>query len=177
MINTVGPRTWARVSRENWSTPRGLVHGPESPGTASRNRGPSDMSVSRPGELVDPAGPGTHSRAAKELVETAVPPTQAGVDLHCWSTPSNLGHGPEWSGRARRFRGPSGTSASSPGHLVDPAGPCTQDRVTRDSWSTLRALAHGTESPRTAGRPCGPLDEGPSCSVQLVDTAGPRTRT
>ena len=58
-----------------WSNPRGIGAGRETSETAGQHRGPSDTSPSHPGELIDPAGPRTCSRVARES----------------WSTPQALG--------------------------------------------------------------------------------------
>ena len=78
------PREWSRVARETWSTQSALKTVPESPktsgqplrpsdpsvspGTAGRNRWPSDPDWCRPGPLVDPGYP----RSKCEFPGTAV---------------------------------------------------------------------------------------------------------
>ena len=56
--STPGALTQARDARESCLTPRALGHGPESPGTASRIRGPSGTALSRQGQLVNPGALG-----------------------------------------------------------------------------------------------------------------------
>ena len=101
---TPGPSGTVRVAKESWSTVRTI--GPERnrPGRAGRTVLPSDPSASRPGELVDPAGPLTRVRfdrhscstprdvgavpsRAGHLVVPAVPRTWARVDRDCgWTS-------------------------------------------------------------------------------------------
>ena len=192
MFNTVGPRTCARVSRENWSTPRGLVHGPESPGTAGQNRGPSDTSVSRPGQLVDPGGPWTRARGARgicltlqdlelvpESLETAGPPavlwTLAFVARDSWSNLLAVAHKPESPRRAGQPPGHSDMITRHPEQLVKPTGRRTMARGARAIGSTPRSFRPAPESPRTAGRSCRPSNPGHSRPGQLVNSAGHRT--
>ena len=58
-----GPWTRAGVTRDSWSTPQALGHGPESRGTAGQARRPSDPSPSHLALLVTPwaFGPGPQS--------------------------------------------------------------------------------------------------------------------
>ena len=161
MFNTVGPRTCARVSLENFSTPRGIVPGPESPGTAGRSCRPSDRSVSTPGQLFDPGGPWTRARGARgscstlqvlELIpespETAgrhaVTQTRAGVARDIWSTLQALELSLSW-----------------PGQLVDTVGPRKRAQFAWDSWLTPRTPQDGPNSPRTAARRHSTSDTGP----------------
>ena len=105
----------ARVTWGNWTTP--WAHGPthESPGSTCRPRGPSDPGPSRPGELVDHAGPRTIAREARDI----------------WSTPRDLGPQRESPSRAGRHRGPSDTGLSRPGELVETTGYHSRARVVR----------------------------------------------
>ena len=59
--STQGPQTRTRVTRESWSTPRALVHRPESPWIAGRTRGTSVLgpNLSRP--LVEHGFPRTQA--------------------------------------------------------------------------------------------------------------------
>ena len=59
--STQGPQTRTRVTRQSWSTPRALVHRPESPWIAGRTCGTSVLgpNLSRP--LVEPGGPRTQA--------------------------------------------------------------------------------------------------------------------
>ncbi|RKM63520.1 hypothetical protein C0984_19620, partial [Clostridioides difficile] len=89
-------------------------------------------------------GPGTRARVARES----------------WSTPRDLGHGCEWSGRD-----------GHPGVLVVPAGHRTLARVAQDSASTPRNVASVREMPRRAGRHCGPTEKSASRPGERVETA------
>ena len=169
-------RTRARVARENWSIPRVLGPGRDSSGTAGRNRGPSDPSTSRLGELVTPwtlppereslgrarqhrrpSDPGTSLPG--RLVNTERSQTHACVARESWSTPQALESGP----RSPRTSGQA-------------CGTSDMGRVCQDSWSTPRTLGNGPESPRRSGRPRGPSDPGPNRPGHLVETPGPRRR-
>ena len=156
-------RNRARVTQDSWSNPWCLGHWHQSPGTASRpcrtsRKGPSPR---RPGQLVDNAGHWTRARMAKVS----------------WSTPWELGHGPESPRRDRGFCGTSDQSASLPGLLVNTADPQTRARVARGRRSIPRCLGHEDKSPRTAGRHRRPTDTGLILPGQLVDTEGPQTWT
>ena len=192
MFNTVGPRTCDRVSQENWSTPWGLIHGAESPGTASQNRGPSDTSVSRPGQLVDAGGPWTRARGARgscltlqdlELVPES--PERAGrprgpldPSLCCPGqlvNPAGLRTQDRIPQESRLTPGHSDTTTRRPGQLVEPAGRRTMARGARAIGSTPRSFRPAPESPRTAGRSCRPSNPGHSRPGQLVNSTGHRT--
>ena len=137
LVDSVGPRTRARVTWDCWSILWANRHRSDSPGTAGRYRGPSDPDPNHPGHMLDPAGPRTLARVAREN----------------WSPPRGLGPGPESPGKTGRHRGPSFTVLSPLGELVDTAGPRTRAQVTRDSWSSTLDLAQEPEleSPRTGG--------------------------
>ena len=119
--------------------------------------------MSRPGQLVEPAGHRALARVAQD----------------CRSTSRALGHDPESFGTAGRPRGPSDPSTRHLGKLIDTAGPQAQFQVScmtmRDSCMTTRALRHGPESPWRAGRPRGHLDPSASHPGELVDPRGPGT--
>ena len=123
-------RARSRVTREGSSNPQ-----------------PLEQSVSRPGVLVNTAGPWTRAR---------VTPGRR-------STPRGLSNQDESPGTAARHRRPTGTGTILPGWLVDIAGPQTGAKVTRDSWLTPPDLAQGPERelPGTAGRICWPSDTVP----------------
>ena len=84
LLDPRGPRTQQRDTRDSWSTPRTLRHGPESLGTAGRPQGPSD----------------TTARHSGQLVNTTGPKTQAPVTRDSWSTQRALGPGPKSPGGA-----------------------------------------------------------------------------
>ena len=183
--STAGPRTWAGVTWDSWSTPRALGLNRESRETAGRPRGLSDTDP-RPSELlVNPARPRVQSPVAQER----------------WSTPRAHGHGPvspqtpvrqrgtSYQGRSRPGQlvdhGHSDPDRSHLGQLVDPAAPRNGMRVSRDTWltpwdlgtgpkwkdrwSTPWALGARPESPETAGRPRGTSTTGPRRLRELVD--------
>ena len=134
------------------------------------------MSSSRPGVLVDTAGPRNRARVTRES----------------WWTPCALGEECESPGRAGRLRGLKEPGASRPGELVDTAGPRIHADVLLECWSSPRDLGHVPELPRTsvdaaalgprcelswtAGQPQGISDPCLSRPGQLVYPAGPRTR-
>ena len=173
-------------------TPRVLRTGPEKTGTASHLRGPSDLSLSHTGKMVDLTGLGNEYESPGIVLDTTGTRTRARVAWDIWSTPQAIGAVRDSSGTAGPHRRPSDTSPSRPGELVDPtaprtcpespremvnpAGPRNRALVAWDRWSIPRALGQGPESHGTDGRPRGSLDINPSCPGVLVDTAGPRTR-
>ena len=75
-----------------------------------------------------------------EQVETAGPRKRAGVIQDSWSTPWELGPGPEMPGTTGRLCRPSFTGMCLTGQLVDSMGPWTRARVALESRSDLRAL-------------------------------------
>ena len=121
IVKYMGPQNQGQVARDSarlrdiWSTPRGLGNGPESPRTAVRPRGLSDIGPSRPGRLFD----------------TPLPPTKGQVPRDSWSTLEDIRHRPESAGRFGRHRGPSDIGPTPPGQLVDPAGHRVRARVAR----------------------------------------------
>ena len=64
--STGGPRTQAQVPWESWSIPQAFGPGLESARSADRPRGPSDRGQSHPRLLVDPAGTMIQTRVARE---------------------------------------------------------------------------------------------------------------
>ena len=126
----------------SWLTPQDLGPGPESAGRAGRPRGLSDTGPSRPGQLVDPVGPGTQARVTWHSwltprafrTRAALPGTagrqhgptdQARVARVSGSTPRNLGPVPESPGTACQPSRPSDPSKSCLGQLFDIVGPRT----------------------------------------------------
>ena len=108
MFDPAGPWTRARVTRENWSTPRALVHCPESPGTAGGHGVPNGTGPILPGLLIDPMRIRTQARVSGtsgqtrgpaepvtnrigQLVDIAGSLTQARIVQDNWSTPPALG--------------------------------------------------------------------------------------
>ena len=170
----VGHQTLARFTRECWSKPRALGHGPEWPGTAGRHRGPSHKRQS-PGTAGRPHGPSDPSAIHPgELVE-----------------PRALGHRPELPGTEGRHLGPSDQDPSCVGQQADHARSRAWARVTQEGWSTPQALQPDPESPGAAvltsralgtgpelrWRACQPRKvsgTGPGHPGQLVDTVGPQ---
>ena len=75
-----GHRTLARFAQDTYLTPQALRHGPVSPGRPGRTRGLSDQSVMRLGGLVEPAGPRTRARVARDSCWT-----RRGLGLECES--------------------------------------------------------------------------------------------
>ena len=100
LVDPEGPGTWARVNRACWSTPRGLRPERNLPGmpvetachrrrgnparTGGRPRGHWNPGPGRPGYMVDPVGPATRARVARDR----------------WWTTRALGHWPESPGTA-----------------------------------------------------------------------------
>ena len=138
LVDTTGPRTQARVTRDSCLTPQALGTGP-----------------SCPRKLVDPAGPRTRAQVIKDIGTTfralgheRESPGNAGQP-RVYSHPSVSRQGPlvESAGprtrdrvtrRAGRLRGTSGKA-----------------RFFQDACSTPRALRPGPKSPRTADPPSG----------------------
>ena len=167
MVDPVGTRSQARVTRDSWSTPRDIEHGPEAPGTAGRPRvlGPGPES---PGTAGQPRGPwdSTASRA-RQLVDPAGFQTRTRGPRNYWSTPRGLGDSPQLPRRDGLPHGPTDTGPSRPGRLFDNAvrltrvgvardnwlttGTRTLTGVTWDSWSTPRPLGMECEFPGTPG--------------------------
>ena len=110
----VGTRTRTQVPRYCSSTPQTLEPGPSTPGTSGRSRGTWDKSMSRQGQMLDTTGPWTQARGALEFSSIPGPSELGGSPRDSWSTPRELGHGCDSSGRA-----------GHPGVLVVPAGPQT----------------------------------------------------
>ena len=188
----MGPRTWAEITRDSWSTPWKI--------------GPN---LRRPGQLIDTTGRGTGARLSREswsnprelrhwpestrrasrtrgpsdtctshpgqLVNPGRPSVRARarVARDSWLTTQAVRLVPKTPGRAGRPRGPSDPIASHPVHLVEPMGLRTQARLSRESLLTLWALEPHRESPGRAGQHHGPLDPGCGHPGQLVDPVGP----
>ena len=140
LVDTVGPRSQVRVTRDSWSTPRALTPKHEMPGTADPTREPSDMGPSLPGQLVDTARLRAWARVPQDSL----------------STPQALGPGPESPGTVDRTCVYSARGPSQAGELVDSAGHRTQARFSRESLSNMWALGPGPEWPRKDGRHRGP---------------------
>ena len=154
-------------------TPRGLGHGPESPGRPGQTRGSLEPGQSCSGQLADPSGPRTRARITWDswlnprpsdpsvirqgvVVDPAGSRTWARVAWESWLKTWVLGTEHKWPRRGGR---PSGNLGQGPICLelqVEPVGPRTQVRVSRDSWSTPR-----------------PSEPSRSHPGHLVDTAGP----
>ena len=127
MVDPAGDWTGERFTRESWSNPLALGHGPDWPGSAGRPRGLSDQSVSPPGQLVDPTGTRTRARVPWDI----------------WLTPRDFRPGSESPGRAGRPREVSGMGPRCPGELVNTAGHRTGAHFARESCLKPRALGHG----------------------------------
>ena len=81
LVTTAGPRSLSQVSWESWSTPRGLRPRPRSPVTAGRPRRTSrkSLSVSRQGQVVDPAEPRARPRIIWDSCSNRGPRTRVRV--------------------------------------------------------------------------------------------------
>ena len=195
MVDTVCTRSHARAPRDSWSTLRDIGHGPESPGTAGRHRGPSEKGPSCARQLVKPACSRTRTRVnqgagrprwpsdstashPRLLVEPAGSQTRIRDHQNYWSTPRVLGYRPKLPRTDGLHNGPLDTGPSHPGYLVDNAVHLTGVRVAWVSWSP-----HGTSGsgPRCPGSlvECGPKVPGPSLPGPLVDPGvlGPKRET
>ena len=165
--------------RERWSKPRAIRPEAEPPGSAGRQRGPSEQGPSRTGLLVDtgnhrntlrnvretwstPRSLGPWPMSARTAVGPAGPRAQARGTWDSWSMPRALRPELESPGRAGQLLRPSDPSLRHPGQLVDTADPRTWERVVRDSWSTPRPLEPGPRSPETFGQSCATWDTGQS---------------
>ena len=100
LVDPVGPWTRARGARDRWSTPWALGYGPESPRAAGRHRGTSGMGARLPGQLVDHGPSDPNPSRPGELVDTAGPKAQACVAQDSWSTPSAFRPEPHSPGTA-----------------------------------------------------------------------------
>ena len=162
LVDHADPRTQARDTRESCSNPLALGQGPGSPGTAGRDRMPSELGASPPAQLVKPTGLGPE----RELLGRAGRPrgnqTQARVARECWSTPQALEPGPTSPGTYGRAPGTTGMGPRLPGQLVESAGHWSRAQVAQECGSTLRALEPWPESPESAGPPCRTSDQSPS---------------
>ena len=139
--------------------------------TAGRPRGTSckSLSVSRPGQVVDPAEPRVRPRIIWDSCSNRGPRTRVRDAQDSWSTPRALRHWPVTSGSAGQHRGPSNPSPSHPGQQIDGAGARTRVQNAQGRRSTLRDMELVSESPERAGRPCGPNDTSVSRPKLLVD--------
>ena len=172
LVHPSGPWTRARVTRDNWSTPRPLGPEPESPWRVGRPRVAWTKRESPEAGVRPRSTTGTVQSHPGKLVDTTGRRAWAQVTRDCWSTPRALGRGPESRRIVGRTRRPSDLSPSCPGHLVDYVGPQTWAGVARNTWSTQWALGPGPEAPGTDGQHHGPSGTGPSRPGQLVDPAG-----
>ena len=89
------------------------------------------MCPTRPGDLVDPAGPRTRARVAKDI----------------GSTSRALAEERVLPGTAGQARGHSDPSVSRQGQLVEQAGFQTRVPVARDNWWMRLAFGHGLRAP------------------------------
>ena len=128
VVDPAVQRVCARVPRDSWSTPQVIGPGPKSPGTAGQNRGPLHPSAGHPGGLVNNPSPRTQAGPSRpgQLVDTAGPWARAGVTPESWSTLQAIGPERDSPRRSRRNRRSSDTGPSGQGQLVDTAGPRTQ---------------------------------------------------
>ena len=192
MVYPTGPRTQARVSRDTWSTPRGLGYSPQLPRRAGPLRGPSGTGSSHPGCLLETAVPTNRARVTQENWSTTGPRTLTGVTWDSWSTPWALKPGPESLRTACRHRMLSDPGTSCPVVLDESAclelqceSPGTASRPRRISEPSASGpgllvepagVELWPESPRTAGRPHGPLDTSQSPPGLLVNPGGHQTQ-
>ncbi|RKM63908.1 hypothetical protein C0215_19545 [Clostridioides difficile] len=112
-------------SRDRWSTPWALGARPESPETAGEPRSTSSTAPRRPGQLVDRGSQDLGRSHLGQLVNPAGPGTQPRVARDSWSTPRAFRHGPEALGTTGQPREASGTVPSCPGEMVYHMGPRT----------------------------------------------------
>ena len=117
------------------------------------------MGRSHLGQLVNPAGPGTQPRVARDS----------------WSTPRAFRHGPEALGTTGQPRAASGTVPSCPGEMVYHMGPRTEARVATDAWSTTWYILPGSEWPGSAGHATGHRARARGAQDRWSN-AGPRIR-
>ena len=163
------------------------------PRSAGRNRGPSDLSVSRQGYLDDPLCTQTRSRVAQDNWSTRQvlgpkrkwpgnagrpvgPRTPPRVTRDCWSSPRAFRHGPEALRTTGQHHPDSGTVPSCRGQMVYPTGPRTRARVALDAWSNPRSVGYTHKLPGTAGPLRGPSGIGSSRPGCLLETTVPPNR-
>ena len=155
----IAQRSWStpRALGPEPSRPRDVVDTPdprardEEPGTDGRHRGPAETSPRRRGTAGRPLRPLDQGRSRPgQLVNTAGPRVRARVARGIRSTPRDIRHGRESPGTAGR-PWPSDPNASRPEELVHTAGPKAWAGVAQDSWSTPSALGPEPHSPGTAG--------------------------
>ena len=127
LVDIAGNQKGERLTRESWSNPRALEHGPDRPGRDARPRGHSDPSASPPGQLVDPIGTRTRAQFARDI----------------WSTPWDFRPGLESPGRADRPREVSSLGLRCVGELLNTTGQRTGAHFARESCLKPRALGHG----------------------------------
>ena len=178
LVEHMGPRTQARVTRDGWATPRSLRPEPESPGTPGRPGGTSGPGPRRPGQQVDRGPLDPNSSRLGEWVDTAGTRALAEWARESWQTPQDPGHGPESPKTSGRPRGQSDTSARTPGMLVNPVGSPTEACVARVIWSNPWALGHGPVSPgagRRAGIRARPVFFRDACSTPRALRPGPKS--
>ena len=117
LVDSTGLRSQAGFPWDDWLTPQGFGHGPDSPGRPGRSHGPSETGPSGQRQQVDRAGLQTGARVARDS----------------WSTSRTLGPKHVSPGTAGRPRGPSETGWGRPGQQVDPLGSRVRGRVARDA--------------------------------------------
>ena len=167
LVEHTGPRAWARVAPESWSTPRAIRQEHDSPGRAAQNREPSDPGLSGPGQHVDTLGPRTQARVTQDS----------------WSMPRALGPWSESPGGAVRNRRPSEPSTSHQGQLFNTRalrhGPESPGQLVNHeglwTWLTAWDLRPGPETPGSSGRNREASGTVPSRPGLLMDPVSPRT--
>ena len=139
LVDTAGPWTRTRVTRERCSTPWALRPVPESARKTSPHLGPCSPARAAPetwsnpralGHWPDSPGPvcgplkplDTGPCGPGLLTDPVWPRTRARVPRDSLSTPQDLGPGPESHGTAGGPHKPSDLGPSRPGHLENPAG-------------------------------------------------------
>ena len=110
-----GPSGPARVARERLWNPRALGHGPDVPGTAVGPRGTSGTGPSRPVQMVDRRTSDTGPSHAGLLVDPAGPRSRARMAKDIGSTSRALGHKRVLPGTAGQPRGNTDPSVSGQG--------------------------------------------------------------
>ena len=173
LVETSGPQTRARVTRDSWSNLRALGSGPQSPGTVVRHRGPMDLIANRQGQMVDTKAFGLRPSRQGQLVDPVGHWARPRVAQEPWCSRWALSPGPDSPKISDRPRGYSDNCTSRPGQLCHPMRPWARARVTRETWSNPQIIGSGPQSPKTSGRPRGPTVASASHPGTFVDTAAP----
>ena len=178
LVDPVGPRNRARVSK-----------------TSGRTRGPSDTSPSRPGLLIDPAGTLTKTRITGKTGRPRgisgtgpSPPGQPFEPTGPWNR-TQVSQDSQSTPRTPRARTQVRVTQESwstlrvfqpwpisPGTAGWTVVPWTQDRVTQGQWFEPAGPRTRPEYTRTACRTRRPSEPGPFQPGQQVDPEEPKTQ-